>query len=134
MDMQNKSTSVKDPVCGMDVDRNRAVTAEREGETYYFCSQSCKGEFDANPAAYAQRSATKDRNAEPREQQGAGTGKTGQKGQSGPSRPGQSGQRSPSTQNPRGPGEERGTRSPQSTERTGSKSALPRELDDEAET
>ena len=26
----------KDPICGMDVDPSSAVTAEKDGETYYF--------------------------------------------------------------------------------------------------
>jgi YHS domain-containing protein len=29
--------------------------SEHRGETYYFCSQSCKMEFDDNPYAYARR-------------------------------------------------------------------------------
>lgn len=129
--MPSKQTTAKDPVCGMDVDRNRAVTAEHEGETYQFCSQSCKAEFEANPQAYAQRGGTKSRSAGPREQQGAeaGRGKSGQGGPSGQSRPGQSGQREPAGQNPRGTGEERGA--PRSTDRLSSKSTSPREMDDE---
>jgi YHS domain-containing protein len=31
-----------DPVCGMKVDREKALTAERDGHTYYFCSEHCK--------------------------------------------------------------------------------------------
>jgi putative ABC transport system ATP-binding protein len=34
-----------DPVCGMAVERERAVTAVREGETYYFCAKGCRDEF-----------------------------------------------------------------------------------------
>ena len=30
-----------------------AWRSEHRGETYYFCSQSCKMEFDDNPFAYA---------------------------------------------------------------------------------
>jgi uncharacterized protein len=31
-----------DPVCGMTVDRTRAVTLEADGETLYFCSEHCR--------------------------------------------------------------------------------------------
>jgi uncharacterized membrane protein YraQ (UPF0718 family) len=31
-----------DPVCGMKVDRSRAVQASRDGHTYYFCSEHCR--------------------------------------------------------------------------------------------
>ncbi len=35
----------RDPICGMDVDREDALTAEKNGETHYFCSEQCKGKF-----------------------------------------------------------------------------------------
>jgi hypothetical protein len=31
-----------DPVCGMKVDRSKAVTASHDGHTYYFCSEHCR--------------------------------------------------------------------------------------------
>jgi YHS domain-containing protein len=31
-----------DPVCGMQVDRTRAVTLEADGRTVYFCSEHCR--------------------------------------------------------------------------------------------
>jgi len=44
---------VQDPVCGMMVDTSSAAaTSEFEGETYFFCSASCKTQFDANPAKF----------------------------------------------------------------------------------
>ena len=47
---------VKDPVCGIMVD---SATAEwksnYQGETYYFCAESCKQSFDADPAQYIGR-------------------------------------------------------------------------------
>jgi Cu+-exporting ATPase len=44
---------VKDPVCGMTLeDTDAAVTLEREGTTYYFCSQDCADEFQTNPEDY----------------------------------------------------------------------------------
>jgi Cu2+-exporting ATPase len=36
---------VKDPVCGMVVDKNKAVTLEKNGHVYYFCSDHCKEQF-----------------------------------------------------------------------------------------
>ena len=43
-----------DPVCGMDVDPTAAAgkTVYR-GRTYYFCSASCKQEFDDSPEEFA---------------------------------------------------------------------------------
>ena len=38
-----------DPVCGMKVDRRKAVTAEVGGETFYFCSEHCAHAFTTNP-------------------------------------------------------------------------------------
>src|SRR4051812_12312790 len=34
-----------DPVCGMKVDRAKALTATHEGRTLYFCSENCRAEF-----------------------------------------------------------------------------------------
>ena len=43
----------KDPVCGMEVDENKAAaTSEHEGQTYYFCALGCKKAFDDNPEKY----------------------------------------------------------------------------------
>jgi Cu+-exporting ATPase len=36
----------------MEVDPAKAVHSEYGGKTYYFCSQNCKRDFDANPAKY----------------------------------------------------------------------------------
>jgi Cu+-exporting ATPase len=46
----------KDPVCGMDVDIASAISVVQEGTTYYFCSESCRTKFRANPAAFLKRS------------------------------------------------------------------------------
>ena len=35
-----------DPVCGMKVDREKAVTAEHDGHTYFFCSDHCRHGFE----------------------------------------------------------------------------------------
>ena len=43
----------KDPVCGMQVNEQQAAgTSEYQGETYYFCSASCKQQFDQDPGRY----------------------------------------------------------------------------------
>lgn len=38
-------TMATDPVCGMAVERDRAVSTERNGETRWFCSRGCREEF-----------------------------------------------------------------------------------------
>jgi len=44
-----------DPVCGMEVDEAQAAArSEYQGQTYYFCSESCKAEFDKDPASFAE--------------------------------------------------------------------------------
>src|SRR5882757_1517770 len=44
-----------DPVCGMKVDRSRAVRKEVEGQTLYFCSDHCWHAFEADPDRYLHR-------------------------------------------------------------------------------
>jgi Cu+-exporting ATPase len=34
-----------DPICGMTVDERTAVSAERDGQTFYFCSEHCRRRF-----------------------------------------------------------------------------------------
>ncbi len=47
-------TTLKDPVCGMDVVPERAAgRSEQEGQTYYFCSPGCTREFDEHPEQHA---------------------------------------------------------------------------------
>jgi YHS domain-containing protein len=46
---QSKSLS-KDPICGMTVDEATALHTERDGKTFYFCSDSCRQKFLAAPA------------------------------------------------------------------------------------
>lgn len=46
----------KDPVCGMDVNPEIAtaqgLSAEYQGETYFFCGKGCKLDFQDGPARY----------------------------------------------------------------------------------
>ena len=42
---------VHDPVCGLYVDRDRALLAKSpSGETVYFCSQSCRDQYLTPPS------------------------------------------------------------------------------------
>ena len=40
-----------DPVCGMVIPKQGAITRERDGKTYYLCSEMCASRFDADVAA-----------------------------------------------------------------------------------
>lgn len=51
------STELKDPVCGMLVHPGRCAQASYGGDTFYFCSEYCRGTFASNPGAYAGRGA-----------------------------------------------------------------------------
>jgi len=45
---------VKDPVCGMSVDPQKATAASvHGGRTFYFCATSCRDKFEKEPAMYA---------------------------------------------------------------------------------
>jgi uncharacterized protein len=46
---------VTDPVCGMKVDRAKAVRIDFAGETFYFCSEHCLHAFETNPAEHLGR-------------------------------------------------------------------------------
>ncbi len=46
--------TVKDVVCGMDIDPNTAsAQMEYQGKSYYFCSDACHDKFMAEPQKYA---------------------------------------------------------------------------------
>jgi YHS domain-containing protein len=42
-----------DPVCGMKVDRAKALTAVYAGRTFHFCSEGCRSTFQSDPERYA---------------------------------------------------------------------------------
>jgi YHS domain-containing protein/uncharacterized membrane protein YraQ (UPF0718 family) len=44
---------VTDPVCGMKVDRAKAIRKDSAGGTYYFCSEHCLHAFEVDPEHYA---------------------------------------------------------------------------------
>jgi Cu+-exporting ATPase len=54
--MNLEPVRVTDPICGMVIDRDQAA-AKREyrGTTFYFCSESCRKRFDAEPSGYAEK-------------------------------------------------------------------------------
>ena len=56
------SLKQKDPVCGMQVDqekaRSKGLTSEHEGQTFYFCSTDCKQQFDQDPHRYGHPAAS----------------------------------------------------------------------------
>jgi YHS domain-containing protein len=44
-----------DPVCGMTVDKTSAKSASHDGQVYYFCSRTCRENFEAAPSTYARK-------------------------------------------------------------------------------
>lgn len=47
---------VTDPVCGMQIDSAKAAVNETvQGQTYYFCSDSCHDRFRASPDRYLKK-------------------------------------------------------------------------------
>ena len=43
--MSESKTFAKDPTCGMTVDEATALHSDRDGKTYYFCSDQCQQKF-----------------------------------------------------------------------------------------
>jgi len=50
MTMYETKSMTKDPICGMTVDIATAIHAERDGKTFYFCSEHCREKFLSTPA------------------------------------------------------------------------------------
>ena len=56
---------MRDPVCGMNVEPEKAAgSAEWQGETYFFCSDNCREEFVVDPEAALRKRREKDREKE----------------------------------------------------------------------
>lgn len=51
MPMKKSKSETKDPICGMTVDKATALHMERDGKTFYFCSDNCQQKFVALPAS-----------------------------------------------------------------------------------
>jgi YHS domain-containing protein len=47
--MIESKSATKDSVCGMAVDESSALHAERDGKTFYFCSDHCRQAFVSTP-------------------------------------------------------------------------------------
>ena len=50
MNVNQSEAATKDPVCGMNVDEATALHDERDGKTFYFCSDRCRQRFLSTPA------------------------------------------------------------------------------------
>jgi len=47
---------VKDPVCGMNIDEKKVTQKTLyKGQTYYFCSKSCRVDFEKDPEKYIKK-------------------------------------------------------------------------------
>jgi len=52
--MEHQSSSVRDLVCGMEIDpKNAAATTIYRGKTFYFCRVECQEQFVHNPERFA---------------------------------------------------------------------------------
>ncbi len=49
--MIEPTSETKDPVCGLIVDKSTALRAERDGETFYFCSDHCRQALVSTPVS-----------------------------------------------------------------------------------
>ena len=48
---------VTDPVCGMQLDTAKAAAqVQYQAQTYYFCTEACRKQFEADPAKYVKPS------------------------------------------------------------------------------
>src|SRR5688500_8107333 len=43
--MTEDGSMATDPICGMTVDESSPLRAERDGQTFYFCSEHCRKQF-----------------------------------------------------------------------------------------
>lgn len=50
-----KKTTAKDAVCGMTVQKDKALKLKHEGKNYFFCSQKCEDTFKKDPLKYAKK-------------------------------------------------------------------------------
>ncbi len=47
-----KSTSMRDPVCGMFIQSDVPISVVHDGKTYFFCSEVCRSRFLEQPSRY----------------------------------------------------------------------------------
>ena len=48
----SEPAQVRDPVCGMTIERATAKTCAHRGTIYYFCSDQCRSKFEAAPESF----------------------------------------------------------------------------------
>lgn len=53
----NPPNNAVDPVCGMTVAPTESKSTVHKEHVYYFCSQDCRGKFEAAPSLYTGNSA-----------------------------------------------------------------------------
>jgi putative ABC transport system ATP-binding protein len=49
------ATMAIDPVCGMSVEQEKAISTEWDGRTFYFCAKGCRDEFLIEPHKFLAR-------------------------------------------------------------------------------
>jgi YHS domain-containing protein len=52
---QPRPVKVRDPVCGLMVEKNPELSTVYKGQTYYFCSKADRDKFKQNPEKYIKR-------------------------------------------------------------------------------
>lgn len=49
--MNESQSATKDPICRRTADKATARQAQRDGKTFYFCSDHCRQKFLSTPAS-----------------------------------------------------------------------------------
>lgn len=52
IDMIERTIKVIDPVCGMTIERDQAITLRHAGQAYYFCDPACVDMFRDEPGRW----------------------------------------------------------------------------------
>ncbi|TVL96444.1 MAG: hypothetical protein CV087_23730 [Candidatus Brocadia sp. WS118] len=50
--MAAEKTAIIDRVCGMEINKDKALKLEHEGKEYYFCNKKCVEAFKKEPKKY----------------------------------------------------------------------------------
>lgn len=56
-EIREEELMMTDPVCGMKVDENSKSQTQFAGKKYFFCSDQCRKEFEADPDEYVETTA-----------------------------------------------------------------------------
>src|SRR4051812_2929322 len=54
--MHEQPSGEKDPVCGMTVDPEKALSFEYQRKVYYFCAERCRARFQKSPEDFLEKS------------------------------------------------------------------------------